>query len=229
MIFPYYLNDDGNSTLINSKDYAEKFPKTWKYLEYCKKRLIARNKGKMTGHNWYGYVYKKNHSRIGGLKLLAPAIAAEATFAPDYQGDFFFVGSGGGGGGGYGIRIHDEISFSYSYLLGLLNSKVSTFFLKKISTPFRGGYFALNKQYIERLPIRTINFDDPADVARHDQIVSLVDQMLELNKKLAESKMPQTTEMLKRQIESTDRQIDQLVYKLYDLTDEEIKIVESET
>ena len=110
-----------------------------------------------------------------------------------------------------------------------MNSKVSTFFLKKISTPFRGGYFALNKQYIERLPIRTINFDDPADVARHDQIVSLVDQMLELKKKLVESKMPQTTEMLKRQIESTDKQIDQLVYKLYDLTEEEIKIIESET
>jgi len=35
--------------------------------------------------------------------------------------------------------------------------------------------------------------------------------------------------MLRRQIESTDKQIDQLVYKLYDLTDEEIKIVESQT
>jgi hypothetical protein len=35
--------------------------------------------------------------------------------------------------------------------------------------------------------------------------------------------------MLKRQIETIDKQIDQLVYKLYDLTDEEIKIVESET
>ena len=34
--------------------------------------------------------------------------------------------------------------------------------------------------------------------------------------------------MLKRQIEATDRQIDNLVYELYDLTDDEIKIVESE-
>lgn len=59
-------------------------------------------------------------------------------------------------------------------------------------------------------------------------MVSLVDQMLDLNKKLAESKMPQTTEMLNRQIELTDERIDQLVYELYGLTDEEIKIVESE-
>ena len=80
--------------------------------------------------------------------------------------------------------------------------------------------------YISKLPIRSINFDDPTDAARHDQIVNLVDQMLNLNKRLAESKVPQTTEMLRRQIESTDRQIDQLVYRLYDLTEEEIKIVD---
>jgi len=52
--------------------------------------------------------------------------------------------------------------------------------------------------------------------------------MLEMNKKLAESKVPQTSQMLKRQIESTDKQIDRLVYELYDLTEEEITIVESE-
>ncbi len=96
-----------------------------------------------------------------------------------------------------------------------------------ISSTKQGGYFEYKPMYISKLPIRTINFDDPADVFRHDQTVSLVNNMLELNKKLAESKVPQATEMLKRQIEFTDKQIDQLVYKLYDLTDEEIKIVES--
>ena len=63
----------------------------------------------------------------------------------------------------------------------------------------------------------------------HDRMVTLVDQMLELNKKLAESKMPQATEMLKRQIEATDRQIDDLVYELYELTDDEVKIEEQAT
>jgi hypothetical protein len=37
---------------------------------------------------------------------------------------------------------------------------------------------------------------------------------------------PQEQEMVKREIESTDRQIDRLVYELYGLTEEEIKIVE---
>jgi len=40
---------------------------------------------------------------------------------------------------------------------------------------------------------------------------------------------PQEQEQLRREIEATDRQIDQLVYQLYGLTDEEIKIVEQST
>lgn len=115
------------------------------------------------------------------------------------------------------------------YLLGLLNSKLLRWYFPNISALFHSGWLSDNRQFISQLPIRTINFDDPADVARHDQIVALVEQMLDLNKKLAEAKTPQEKEMLKRQIESTDKQIDQLVYKLYDLTEEEIKIVEFQT
>ncbi len=59
-------------------------------------------------------------------------------------------------------------------------------------------------------------------------MVSLVDQMLELNKKLAAAATPQEKSTLGRRIEATDRQIDQLVYELYDLTPEEIAIVESD-
>ena len=60
-------------------------------------------------------------------------------------------------------------------------------------------------------------------------MVSLVNQMLAMNKKLAEAKTPPAKNVLQRQIEATDKRIDQLVYKLYDLTNEEIKIVVSET
>ena len=69
--------------------------------------------------------------------------------------------------------------------------------------------------------------EDPTDKARHDQMVTLVERMLELHKHLAEAKTPQPKTVLQRQIEATDRQIDRLVFELYDLTEEEIKIVES--
>jgi hypothetical protein len=57
-------------------------------------------------------------------------------------------------------------------------------------------------------------------------MVSLVKSLLNLHKRTP--KTPQEQEMVKRVIESTDRQIDKLVYELYRLTDEEIKIVEGE-
>jgi uncharacterized protein with gpF-like domain len=92
-----------------------------------------------------------------------------------------------------------------------------------------GGYTRFNANNINNTPIRIIDFKNSDDKADHEQMVNFVNQMLGLNKKLSEAKTPQAKEILQRQIETTDKQIDQLVYKLYKLTDEEIKIVESET
>jgi len=76
------------------------------------------------------------------------------------------------------------------------------------------------------LPIYDIDFSNPAEKAQHDKVVALVETMLELHKRQSSTKTPQDKEMLSRQIESTDAAIDRLVYKLYGLTEEEIKIVE---
>ena len=59
-------------------------------------------------------------------------------------------------------------------------------------------------------------------------MVSLVAQMLELNKKLQAAKTDHDKKMLQRQIDYTDKEIDKLVYDLYGLTEEDIKIVEGE-
>ena len=60
--------------------------------------------------------------------------------------------------------------------------------------------------------------------ARHDKMVSLVERMLELHKR--NPRTPQEKESLAREVESTDRAIDELVYQLYGLTEEEIRILE---
>jgi hypothetical protein len=60
-------------------------------------------------------------------------------------------------------------------------------------------------------------------------MAKLVEQMQDLPKQLADARMPQAQTLLQRQIESTDRQIDRLVYALDGLTEEEIEIVESGT
>ncbi len=150
LIFPYAMKD-GKSVLISQEDYREHYPLTWAYLEENRERLRSRNKGRL-GEDWYGYVYKKNHTRFGLQKLLVPSIATGSAFAPDLEGMYYFVGSGGGGGGGYAITLADRKDLTYLYLLGVLNSGLLSTYLRSISTPFRGGYIALNRQYIEQLP-----------------------------------------------------------------------------
>jgi len=143
----------------------------------------------------------------------------KASFALDNLGQYAFTS-------GYGITLADTTQESPKYILGLLNSKVLDFYLKQISTTMRGGFFRYFTQFIEQLPICTINFSNRADKARHDQLVALVERILDLNKRLASSKTPQEQTGYQRQIAATDGEIDRLVYELYGLTEEEIAIVE---
>jgi len=57
-------------------------------------------------------------------------------------------------------------------------------------------------------------------------MVQLAEQMLALNKQLAEARTGHDTTFIQRQIDATDRLIDRLVYELYGLTEEEIAVVE---
>jgi hypothetical protein len=52
--------------------------------------------------------------------------------------------------------------------------------------------------------------------------------MLSLHKQLQTAKTEQDKTIIQRQINATDKEIDRLVYELYELTPEEIKIVEGE-
>jgi len=227
LLFPYEIVA-GKSLLMDPASYEKRYPLTWAYLLENRSRLRKRDKGRLRSA-WYGYVYKKNHTRFLGPKLLAPSIASGSCFAADFDGIYYFVGSGGGGGGGYGIRVLQEAGLSDRYVLAVLNSRVTAAYLRATSTPFRGGYIALNRQYIENVPIPRLDLSNRADRARHDRMVELVDGMLGLHKRLGEVRTEHEKEVLRRQIEATDRQIDQLVYELYGLSDEEIKIVEEAT
>jgi hypothetical protein len=229
VLFPYDAEASqtmGKTILITAQDFAKKFPCAWKYLNENVDTLRDREKGKMRHDGWYGYVYPKSVSLFARRKILTPSIASCASFTLDNKGELYFVGSGGGGGGGYGVILKDDCRMSYEYVLGILNSHLLDFLLRQTSSTFRGGYFAYSRQFIEPLPIHPINFSDPADKSRHDRMVELVERMLPLHKQLAAAKIEHEKTALQRQIEATDRQIDALVYELYGLTEEEIKIVE---
>jgi len=223
LIFPYHLANDA-ATLISSSEMSSSYPKVWEYLKENARILRKRESGKVDNDQWYSYIYRKNLTMFDAPKLIVQVISMFGRYTYDNKGLYF---TGGGNGPYYGIRwLSANNPHSLHYLQALLKSRLLDFYLYRISSPFRGGYWSYGKRFIEQLPIRTIDFSNPTDKASHDKMVHLVEQILDMNKQLAEAKDPQTKTVLQRQIEATDRQIDELVYELYGLTDEEVKIIE---
>ncbi|MDB9539306.1 Eco57I restriction-modification methylase domain-containing protein, partial [Anabaenopsis arnoldii] len=218
LIIPYELVN-GQVNLLNENKLCNNYPLTLDYLIQNQIKLENREKGKMLGSGWYGYIYPKNIELMRYPKILVPDIAIKASFALDERGEYAFTS-------GYGITLKNDVNESIKYILGLLNSKLLDFYFKNISTTIRGGFFRYFTQFVEQLPIRRINFENLSETNLHNQMVRLVEQMLFLHEQLNQAQTPPAKRRIKQQINATDRQINQLVYELYELTDEEIAIVE---
>ena len=147
-------------------------------------------------------------------KIIYPDIATKGQFAIDVSGFYLDMT-------GFAIDSNSR------YLLGLLNSRLLTFLFSKSSSEIRGGFLRWKRQYVYPLPIRTIDFDNPADVTMHDKMVALVERMLELNRQAGLTAVQRG--LVEQRIEATDREIDELVYRLYGLSGDEVGVVEGET
>jgi len=102
-------------------------------------------------------------------------------------------------------------------------------FYQNILNPEKGEALAQVKRgHIAILPIKGLSFTNPHEKSQHDKMVNLVDQMLEAKKKLEQANTDKDKTFYEGKCSSLDRQIDNLVYELYGLTEEEIKIVEGE-
>lgn len=94
-------------------------------------------------------------------------------------------------------------------LLGLLNSKLLLFYFKAISSQIRGGFLRWKRQYMTQLPIST------ADEETKTGIQELVEQVLAAKQADAAA-----------DTSALEAEIDLLVYRLYNLTYEEVLLVE---
>ncbi|HDU9466529.1 TPA: class I SAM-dependent DNA methyltransferase [Campylobacter coli] len=100
----------------------------------------------------------------------------------------------------------------YKYLLAILNSRLIVYYMQYISSHLGQGAFRWIRQYIEKLPIPKINSKNEKLA---DELINLVDEILKAKE---QDKNANTQEL--------ENKINSLVYKLYNLTEEEIKIIE---
>lgn len=107
-----------------------------------------------------------------------------------------------------------------------MNSRLLDFYLKKISTTFRGGFFSYARRFIEQLPIYVPDRENDKQKVVYEEIVSLVDRILELNEEKQGVSDSAKRELLDWEVKVREERIDELVYDLYGLTIDERRIVE---
>jgi len=224
LIFPYKVV--GGEFVILSDQELRKYRQINTFLNANRRPLAQRiwfGKGatELSG-KWYGMMYLDSQASFASPHLLTPSLSDRSNFALG-TGDLFATGTAGV----TSVIPRREMKESILYLLGLLNSSLLSFYAIKHSPVFSGGYYKFSAPYLKGLPIHGIDFSDPADKARHDKMAALVERMLELNEKKHSGKVARwELDRIEREIATTDHEIDELVYDLYGITDEERRIID---
>jgi len=152
-------------------------------------------------------------------KILLRQTADRPIAALDYQGIWF-------GRSVIAILLKPDSMYRAEYFLGMLNSKYFMWLYRQM-TQEAGRVFAQVKlAKIKQLPIRIANFSKASEKTAHDRMVKLVETITAFRKRLPTADSARQKEVVRRQIDAADAEIDRLVYDLYGLTDEEIAIVE---
>ena len=218
LIAPYRV-DATSYTLLSEEELRFDVPMTHKYLVTCRERLNEREKGRFKDCGWYQYGRPQNMQRFSNdEKLIMPDVGERGSFFIDDQG-YWLIDTA------YAVQLKPSVTHDLASLAGILNSRLLTIFLMEFGTPLRGGYFRMKTSYLSPFPIPEFSIDEDCLL----QIAELARRLQGLVVSRVSTRTSHERTAIVRQIDATDRRIDQLVYELYGLTDEEISIVEEAT
>jgi hypothetical protein len=226
LIFPYKTQQD-RFVVLNERELAS-YPNAKAYLEEARQALSERiwfgKTATQLSGKWYGLVYLDTPSSFAKRHVLTPSLSDRANFTLG-PGHLFATGTAGV----TSMILSGDVPEDIRYVLGLLNSRLLSVYATRHSPVFSGRFYKFSAPYLRHLPIRRLSLNRPAEERSHNRMVELVNRMLALSSKLAAARTDHEKTVLQRQIDATDHEIDALVYELYGLTEEEIKIVEETT
>ena len=196
-----YYGESKNSEWIIYTDSRFKNPNAIKPYPNIKKHLDKFKKVITSDNKPYGLHRARNEKFFKGEKIISVRKCLKPTFTYTdfdcYVSAAFYVIKTG--------------RFNLKYLTGLLNSKLIVFWLRHRGK-MQGNNFQIDKEPLLTIPLPLIT---PQNQPLVQQIESLVNQILSAKK---QNPSADTSQL--------EKQIDQLVYKLYNLTEQEIEIIE---
>lgn len=127
----------------------------------------------------------------------------------------------------FNIIVNPKHSFDIKFILGILNSQLMNFYHSHKYLDLSKNLFQkILIQNCKKFPFPDIINDFKQYNKEYNGLITLTTQMLIAKKEYNQAKTESDKNYLERKCESLDNQIDKLVYELYGLTEEEIKIVE---
>lgn len=112
------------------------------------------------------------------------------------------------------------------YIVALLNSKVLRFvYTETVRESQQRTFPQVKVGALQTLPIREIDFSNVSERRVHDELVQLVTDALEVQRRTAKEKNPVRKEALMRNFQLLDERIESAVFQLYDLSAEEVATV----
>ena len=188
-----------------SKDNLDDLPNIQKHFEPHRERLQQAKIQYKTPKKPYFFLHREREERFfinGNEKIISQVRCEIPTFV--YSTKNFY--------GSRALFFIQTNRVKMKYLLGILNSKPIAFWLKH-KGKMQGNLFKIEKENLLNIPIPKIT---ESNKPLCDEIIKCVDKILEIK---AKDSALDTSKL--------ESKIDSLVYKLYNLTNDEIEIVEN--
>lgn len=212
IIFPY-ADVNGKPCLIDINVMRKKFPEALSYLADFRPVLDKRNMPGRTEDTWYAYGRSQSLKRfVGGEHLIWPVLSVDSNYVYDNE---MVVFTGGGNGPFYGIEMKSGIKESIFYVQAILNHWLMELLVRQRASTFRGGYYSHGKQFIAKLPIYRIDWDDEEEAAKHNAIVEKIHLIEHLTDRMNNARNASAGNTFKRSVSAAKKELEGLIDRLY--------------
>lgn len=205
VFFPYRLQA-GRAEIVSSEELKTNYPKTSKYVEAYEEAFKKRENGKAAKlPEWFGYIYEKNLAKFDQQKLTAMEIcSSHANVALNFSNVYHSTTA-------YSLVKHEDTGVSYETYSAILNSNLFWWFLKHTGDTLQGDARRMKTNYLNPFPL-------PVAVSEKDDLLvsALVAEIVKEKAGLARAE----------EIQRLEDEINSFVYKLYDLSQKEIEVIE---
>ena len=120
------------------------------------------------------------------------------------------------------LLLKENSKYTLYYFLGLLNTNLINYLFKLNSLNTN-----ITLSDLDIIPIRKIVFGNIEEVENHNKVAKFAEQIIQLKRDLQTTTLESKKEQIKSKIDYNEDKMNQLVYQLYNLTEEEIQIIEN--